>query len=174
MDLSPGLTEILTAKLKDAAGPVLLLGPPELAEQLQHVVPHLLLADDATKPSRLARHSALAVVRAHGEALPIDDGSLAAILAVEALSRFASPQIVLAAWSRALRDGGRLLVVERLVQSLTMRTLHRLIEPSRHRLAPEDLTSLLLNAGYGRVAQLWPTTRQRALVTSAVRRRALP
>jgi hypothetical protein len=169
MDLSPGLTEILLAKLEGVVGPVLLLGPLDLAEQLRHI-PHLLVADDVTKPSRLAKHSTLAVVRAHGESLPVEDASLAAILAVESLSRFASPEVALVAWSRALRDGGCLVVVERLVQSLTMRTLHRLIEPSRHRLAPEDLTSLLLNGGYARVAQAWPTTRLRALVTSGNRR----
>jgi hypothetical protein len=135
------------------------------AEAQLHGV-QLTVVDDVTKPSRLARHGpGQQVLRAHLDDLPFAERSVGAIIAIEALSRSTSPDAALSVWSRTLRDGGTLVLVERIVQSATLRTLHRLIEPSRRWLPPEQLTCLLLNAGYVRIGQFWPPARLRSVVT---------
>ena len=143
-------------------------GAPEGREQAQLHDVRLTVVDDVTKPARLAKQGReQQVLRAHLDDLPIAERSVGAIIAIEALSRCTSPEAALSAWSRALRDGGTLVLVERIVQSATLRTLHRLIEPSRRWLPPEQLTCLLLNGGYTRIGQFWPPARLRSVVTVA-------
>jgi hypothetical protein len=169
MELPPALIEAIIKHLPKDAGLILMLSAASTAEELTRAAAPLVVIDDVTKSPRLSKLSHnFSILRAVPSDLPAADRSVGCILAVNTLSRYASPEKVLAAWSRCLRDQGRIVLVERLLQSQTLRTLHRFIEPSRHWLAPEHLTCLLLNAGYLNIRQAWPPARS-VITTGSLR-----
>lgn len=163
MELAPELVSEITARLDALTAPAVVIGAPSLAEALgtRHRVP--LISIDPW--SRKARPTIAAEVAE----LPFAARSLSALFAVETLSRYASPEPVLADWRRILHPDGWLVVVERLIQSATMRALRRLLAAPRFQAPPEQLTALLLNAGFVAVGQSWPTSRTRLVITSGRR-----
>jgi hypothetical protein len=155
---------------REAAGELFLLAPLEVAEKVGAGSPsRVLVVDDTTKPKQLRTLAPSPVprriVRAHPLALPFAEGACGALVAVDTLSRWASPGEALEGFSRVLRNGALLVVVERLAEGLTGRALLRIARPTRHVVAPESLTGLLLNAGFSRVGQLWPEGNPRAYIT---------
>jgi hypothetical protein len=85
--------------------------------------------------------------------LPLPPASVDALVTVSALSRLPDPVAALEAWVRHLRDGARLLLAEPLVRSATLRRIRGLLGGARFTRPPEELTGLLLNAGFGEIGQ---------------------
>jgi 2-polyprenyl-3-methyl-5-hydroxy-6-metoxy-1,4-benzoquinol methylase len=76
--------------------------------------------------------------------MPLAPRALAALVAVGVVGRAERPAELLAAWSSLIRPGGRVLIAES----------ERAFPPwLRSRLDAEDLTAMLLNAGYSEIGQ---------------------
>jgi hypothetical protein len=167
---SPELNAVLEGILGGELSTTLLLAPLPTANHVE-VAPgrRLVVVDDLTKPKRLRalapKDGSRSLVRAHPLALPIAPGSIGALVAVDTLSRWPQPERTLAALAELLREGGLLVVVERLAEGLG-RALYRLARPGRQLLPPEAVTGLLLNAGFARVGQSWPGSTPRSVITS--------
>jgi SAM-dependent methyltransferase len=164
MELAPELISEIAARLDTLTAPAVVIGAPPLAEALgtRHQGVPVLAVDPSARKAR-------PTLVAEAAELPFAARSLSAVFAVEALSRYASPEAVLADWRRTLRPDGWLVVVERLIQSATLRALRRLLSAPRFQAPPEQLTALLLNAGFMAVGQSWPASRTRLVITSGRR-----
>jgi hypothetical protein len=73
--------------------------------------------------------------------------------------------VLLAEWTRALRPGGKLLLVEDIVWR-PHHLLSRLRGKRQAAFSPDVLTALLLNAGFISIGQEWPGSMAR-VVTAA-------
>lgn len=167
MDITSSFLQAISRQLDKPYGATLVLGELVLAEQLQPIIPQMLAVEDRNKPTKTAKSNSLPfTIRATPTDLPIADQSLHAIVALDFLSLFSSPESLLQDWSRLLITGGKLILVERIIQGITQRALRRLIEPARNWLAPEHLTCLLLNAGFTNIGQSWLPARQQVVVTA--------
>jgi len=168
----PALVQRIEPYLSGCQGPVLVMGPLALGLALRRSAEAAampLLVTSTLKPRRLAKQAAgTAVVRASPVGPPVCDRSLEVIVAVHVLSRLPDAPAALAVWSRALRAGGRLALVESLTLSPTLRALRRLTRPRRARFAPEDLTAALLNTGFIDIEQGWLQAGSGDVITSGV------
>jgi hypothetical protein len=167
MELPQDLVTSIAAELAEREGPALVIGSRPLAAALADRCPSLAVV--SLDPfSRKTRPSSREIV-ADLEALPVAPRALSSLCAVEVLSRFPSPDALISSWRQALRPRGSILVVERLIQSATMRALRRLLSTQRYQPPPEGLTALLLNAGFVSVGQSWPASRTRVVITRGTR-----
>jgi SAM-dependent methyltransferase len=171
----PSLVQRIEPYLSSCPGPALVMGPLALGHALhQETGTTPLLVASTLKPRRLARQAAgrpaleHAVVRANPASPPVSDRSLSVIVADHVLSRVPDAAATLATWSRALRAGGRLVLVESLTLSPALRALQRLTRPRRARFAPEDLTAALLNTGFIEIEQGWLPSGSGDVVTSGI------
>jgi hypothetical protein len=163
------LAEALIQMVSNHRGLVLLLGAEPLVQELGTKLPGCLVIQELIKPKKLHHKEASPlVISASWRALPIAKRAVTAIVSINALSRCSTPAAVLASWSTLLRPGGKVILVEPLVQSRIIQLLRRVIEPSRFLLPPERLTSLLLNAGYSAIRQFWPIETMPATITTAL------
>lgn len=166
MEAGPRLLEVLVAELSTSPGTWLAIGDQRtllaLEERTGGLAALLLLEP---RPGRTA--AAPRLLRGDPLRLPLGESSLEGIVALAALSRYPDVTALLAAWSRHLRPGGRLLIAEPLVRSVTMRRLTRLLGGPRYARAPDEITGLLLNAGFGEIGQRLVDARGAGLVTSA-------
>jgi len=177
----PALVQRIEPYLSGCQGPALVMGPLALGLALRRSAEAAampLLVTSTLKPRRLAKQAAglrgeaaapePAVVRASPVSPPVSDRCLSVIVAVHVLSRLPDAAAPLSAWSRALCTGGRLVLVESLTLSPTLRSLRRLTRPRRARFAPEDLTAALLNSGFVDIEQGWLQASSGDAVTSGV------
>lgn len=74
--------------------------------------PHRVVVDPAAGMVRQARHNGLDALRGDGARLPVADGTVDAVLIVDALHHVQEQRAVLAESYRVLRDGGVLVVRE--------------------------------------------------------------
>lgn len=159
------LVQSIVPLVAHTGGPLLFVGRLALARQLHEALPQLIIAETRSKPHRLACHlEARNVLRCAIDALPLRAQSVRGLIieqlrgeGVEALERYSS----------VLADGGRLVVVQPLRGALR----HALYSFGRGlpRYRPEDLTSLLLAAGFAQIRQHWPE--HRAVLTSGLLQR---
>jgi hypothetical protein len=91
------------------AGPIAVVGQPRLARGLAARGLAVIVVDAEAKP---AKKTDSAPVRARGDALPLGDRSLAALVGWGAGGREDWADL-LAEWSRAVADGGVLVMVDR-------------------------------------------------------------
>jgi SAM-dependent methyltransferase len=165
MEAGPDLLEAIVAQLSASAGTWLAIGDRRTLLALQERSPGLagLLLEPRSRRSAAAPR----LLRGDPLRLPLGESSLEGIVALAALSRYPDAPALLAAWTRCLRPGGRLLIAEPLVRSATMRRLTRLLGGPRFARAPDEITGLLLNAGFGEIGQRLVEARGAGLITSA-------
>lgn len=159
------LVQSIVPLVAHARGPLLFVGRLALARQLHEALPELIVAETRSKPRRLARHlEAGHVLRCAVDALPLRARSVQGLIieqlrgeGAEALERYSS----------VLADGGRFVLVQPLRGALR----HAFYSFGRGlpRYRPEDLTSLLLAAGFAQIRQHWPE--HRAVLTSGMLQR---
>ena len=132
---------LASAGVDATSGPLAVVDAPEAAQLLAQRRP--LVALGAQVRGRAARRVGGRALRASGDALPLADGALVALIGAGAADAAA-----IAAWTRALRDGGVLVLVDRI--------------------APEEHTRRALCAG---LLDLEQRTAGRQIVTSGRVRR---
>jgi hypothetical protein len=107
-----GLAKLVEAALaaadSDDNGPIGVIGPPRLARKLSRPRRPAIAIAEARRP---LRNRPLAVCSAI-DALPLQDQTLAAIVAVEPGRR--NWRALLAAWSHPVQEGGAIVVISRL------------------------------------------------------------
>ncbi len=163
MELPQDLVTEIASRLGPLAGHAMVIGSTPLAAALagQHPEVAVLSLDPWTRRTAPTPRT----IAGDASELPLAPRSLSALFAVEALSRYAAAEPILASWRQALRPTGWIVIIERLIQSATMRALRRLISAQRYQAPPEQLTALLLNAGFSAVGQSWPAVRTRMVIT---------
>jgi hypothetical protein len=100
-------------------------------------------------------------------ALPLPPCTVDVLIGVSALSRLPDPVATIEAWAQHLRKGAYLVVAEPLVRSATLRRIRGLIGGERFTRTPEELTGLLLNAGFGDIGQSVTQAGGACFITSA-------
>jgi SAM-dependent methyltransferase len=172
--MSPSsLVRALAALSSRCDGPQLLIGPVALARALQGVGGPMVFASTGPALHRLARQTrAVPTIRTPAHHVPIGSGALGAVIASDALTADDAPRRRLDEWRRVLRPGGLLVLAQREARRPT-RSFRRLLGRREQLLAAEDLTCLLLNAGFSDIRQVWPRG-ARAVVTSGRMRSELP
>jgi hypothetical protein len=155
---------------------VAVIGPPPLAQVLAragHTVVALgrKVGRLASLRSRLAKSQApgFSVARAGPAALPCAAGALDAVVYAGALPPAATEAFI--EWERALKHGGRLVVVGSVHAGLGTRLRARLGGTRIAPLRAEDYARLLLCAGFTEVTQVWPRA---SVVISAARALKVP
>jgi len=167
MEMTASLVEEIDRHFVEEQGIILIFGSLSLANHLRTKATRVAVIDYPRAPDVLAQHrDGQTILRAQPLQLPTADRSISGIVAVNILSRVSSPNLLMDSWSRSLRPGGKIVLVEREMQGFALRTWQRLIDPSRFPLAPEHLTCLLLNAGFAGIGQAWPSSRLQTVVTS--------
>jgi hypothetical protein len=156
-------------RLLPAEGKAVLFCPPAVAAQVHEACAtdvQLVVLTDASKLTKAyQRLGDLPVVQAELEKIPLAPRSVDCVVAVDVLSRTATPLETLAPLCKLLHDGGRLVVAERLMRSPTLRVLRRVTTPGSRRLLPEDVCGALLNADVGAIRQTWPQGYPERVVT---------
>jgi hypothetical protein len=95
--------------LGDASGPIAVIGQPRLGRALAERGLEVIVVDDEVKPLRKLKSAKLV---ARGDALPVADHALGALVGWGVGAR-ADWAVVLAEWSRAVADGGVVVMVDR-------------------------------------------------------------
>ena len=158
--LISGICERLAAE----DGPLLLLAPPAVLGALATALrerPWLTLAV-SSRPARRLRPlatSGAALLRCAPEHLPVACGCFAAAAAVDTFT-VKNGREAIRAMGRALRPSGRLVLADHISRSRTLRAL------TRKPWAPEDLTRMVLNAGFVDIRQSWTRPHGGAVITS--------
>ena len=151
-------------RLATTDGPLLLLGPPAVLRTLVAQLrerPGLTLAV-SSRPARRLRPLAAggtALLCCAPEHLPVADGCFAAAAAVDTFSAKNGSEAI-RALGRALRPTGRLVLADHVSWSRALRAL------TRRPWAPEDLTRMVLNAGFVDIRQSWTRPHGGAVITS--------
>lgn len=148
-------------RLATADGPLLLLAPPAILGDLVTKLrgrPWLTLAVSSRRARRL-RPLAGTLLRGAPEQLPVADGSFAAVGAVDTFSARNGAEGI-QALGRALRPSGMLVLADHISWSRPLRAL------TRKPWAPEDLTRMVLNAGFVDIRQSWTRPHGGAVITT--------
>ncbi len=110
--LGPVVTAVAEVLGGAPPGPVAIVGHPALARGLAARGRTLIAVDAAARPLRKLPREGTPAVRARGDALPFGDRTLGALVAHGAGDR-ADWEDVLAEWSRAVIDGGLLVLLDK-------------------------------------------------------------
>ena len=112
--LGPAIDAVAETLRAAPPGPVAVIGQPRLARGLAERGRTVLLVDAERRAERAVRklRDRVSTIQARPEALPIADGALAALVGWGAGTR-GDWEDVLAEWSRALADGGLLVMLDR-------------------------------------------------------------
>lgn len=156
-------------RLLPVEGKAVLVCPPAMAVQVHDAggtdVQLVVLTDAAKLSKAFQRLGDRPVVQADLDKIPLAPRSVDCVVAVDVLSRTATPLATLAPLCKLLVDGGRLVVAERLMRSPTLRLLRRVTAPGSRRLLPEDVCGVLLNADLAAIRQTWPRGYPERVVT---------
>jgi hypothetical protein len=164
------------AALGAAPARVVVMGPPALSQALARAG-HTVLALGqkvgrlASLRQRLVKSEApsFSVLRATPGALPAPAGTLDAVVYAGALPPGAPGALL--DWERALKGGGRVVIVGSVHAGLATRLKARLGGTRIRPLTAEEYSRLLLCAGFTDVTQVWP---RGAVVISAARAQKVP
>ena len=163
---SDDLLEALVGQLPEPRGLLLGIGDLHTIAGLEQRLPGLL-ALLPTLPQRRPRPDGLQrALRGDPLTLPLAPASLDGMIVVGTLSRLADPAAALDAWARHLRKGVCLLLAEPLIRSVTLRRIRGLLGGPRFTRPPEEITGLLLNAGFGEIGQALTSAGEPCFVTS--------
>ena len=162
------LSAALVRPLSRCPGPLLAIGDADTLSRLVERLPQVtaMLPDSVPPLRRTHSHQLEKAFRGDPLMLPFARASLDGLIAVGVLSRLPDPSAVLAAWTDHLRPGAWLVTAELLIRSATVRHLRRLLGGPRFARAPEEITGLLLNAGFGEIGQCLASGPAPVVVTS--------